>query len=114
MKFVTNTSNKIINVGAIALLPGETNELPAEFENNAPVRCFERMGFLRIFDDGAEKAAAEAKTAKEAAEAAEKAAKEQAEKDAKEKAEAEEASRKQAAEAKAKAKAAAEAKAAQK
>lgn len=114
MKIVTNTSDKIINVGAIALLPGEAHELPAEFENNAPVQCFERMGLLKIVDDGAEKAAAEAKAAQKAAETAEKAAKEKAEQDAKEKAEAEEASRKQAAEAKAKAKAAAEAKDGQK
>ncbi len=37
---VKNTSGKIINFGPLTLLPGETDTLPKEFENNPVVDAF--------------------------------------------------------------------------
>ena len=75
---ITNTSKgKVIGVGNVTVLPGETREVPAGYETNPVLSMYENLGFARISGDGpapvkseseaaAEKAAAEAKALEDA------------------------------------------------
>ena len=99
---ITNTGTKIINVGAVAVLPGESSpELPASFKGNPTLALFQKKGFITIDDGAAAEEAAEVETeVKAKAKAAAKTAadKEAAEKAAAEKKAAEEIAKKKTAE----------------
>lgn len=43
---VTNNSGKIIGVGELPLLPGDTTELPADFDNNPVILSLIEAGKL--------------------------------------------------------------------
>ena len=73
-----NISNgKIIGVGEVTILPGETKAIPVEFETNPALDIYVKKGFARIIGEAsapekseaeiaAEKAAAEAKAKEDA------------------------------------------------
>ena len=61
---VTNNSVKIINIGELSLLPGETDSVPKEFIGNPVLNFLKEHGDISLFD---EEAAAKAKAAEEAA-----------------------------------------------
>lgn len=48
---IRNICGKIINLGALTLLPEEVAELPAEFEYNPVVNHFADMGLVEFEDD---------------------------------------------------------------
>lgn len=78
MKIENISNGKVIGIGEVTVLPGETKEIPAEYEGNPLLAVYQRCGLARIIG----KASGKEKTAEQlAAEkaAAEKAAAEEAE-----------------------------------
>lgn len=47
MNIITNKSGKIIHLGSMMLLPGESGELPKAYENNPIVSFLESRGRWR-------------------------------------------------------------------
>ena len=83
---MTNTSEKVIGVGSLAVLPGQTVEVPSEFEGNPVLDAYKKMGLITL---SGVKAKAESKEDAEAKAKAEAEAAAKAEEEAKAKAEAE-------------------------
>ncbi len=48
MKTVTNQGNKIISIGSLILLPGETKPLPVEYEKSETLDFFQERGVVKI------------------------------------------------------------------
>ena len=48
MKTVTNQGNKIISIGSLILLPGETKPLPEEYEKSETLDFFQERGVVKI------------------------------------------------------------------
>ena len=48
MKTVTNQGSKIISIGSLILLPGETKPLPAEYETSETLDFFQERGVVQI------------------------------------------------------------------
>ena len=85
---MTNTSEKVIGVGDVTILPGETKEVPSAFETSPILDVYKNLGLVTLSgkSKAAAKAEAEKKVADEAAAAKaaeEAAAKVEAEKKAK-------------------------------
>lgn len=80
MKIENISSGKIIGIGEVSILPGETEEIPEAFETSPALEVYRRLGFARIIgrpagvpeseatgeETAARKAAAEKKAAGEA------------------------------------------------
>jgi treponemal membrane protein B len=95
---IKNTGSKIISIGTTVLMPDGEMKVNKEIASTPAIRAFERMGLVKVEDDGDEKArknatrkAAEEAAAKKAAEEANAAKK--AEEDAAKKKAAEEAAK---------------------
>lgn len=73
---MTNTSEKVIGVGNVTVLPGETKEVPFAFETSPILEVYKNLGLITL--TGKSKAAANAEAEKKAAQEAEKAAAEAA------------------------------------
>lgn len=67
---ITNNSKKIINVGTLTLLPGQTAPLPKEYEGNPVIAFFIGRGTLTA-DQPFQSAAAQTPLKDDAADAAE-------------------------------------------
>lgn len=81
---MTNLSEKVIGVGEVTVLPGETKEVPVAFETSPILEVYKNLGLITL--TGKSKAAAKAETEKKAEEekaAQEAAAKAEAERKAK-------------------------------
>lgn len=81
---MTNTSEKVIGVGNVTVLPGETKEVPSAFETSPILEVYKNLGLISL--TGKSKAAAKAEAEKKAEEekaAQEAAAKAEAERKAK-------------------------------
>lgn len=48
MKTVTNQGSKIISIGSLILLPGETKPLPVEYEKSETLDFFQERGVVKI------------------------------------------------------------------
>ena len=48
---ITNIGGKAIAIGSLSLLPGDTADLPKEFESNSVIRFFEKRGFVRLYSE---------------------------------------------------------------
>lgn len=48
MKTVTNQGRKIISIGSLILLPGETKPLPAAYEKSETLDFFQERGVVKI------------------------------------------------------------------
>lgn len=48
MNIITNKSGKIIHLGSMMLLPGESGELPKAYENNPIVFFLESRGAMEV------------------------------------------------------------------
>lgn len=48
MKNITNKGTKIISIGTVLLLPGETKPLPAEYEISETLDFFQERGVVQI------------------------------------------------------------------
>lgn len=48
MNIITNKSGKIIHLGSMMLLPGESGELPKAYENNPVVSFLEGRGAVEV------------------------------------------------------------------
>lgn len=77
MKIENISEGKVIGIGAVTVLPGETKEIPESFERSPVLEVYKRMGLARITGKpscsdadtkaaGLEKAAAEKKAREEA------------------------------------------------
>lgn len=73
---MTNTSAKVIGIGDVTVLPGETKEVPSAYESSPILEVYKSMGFVILSG----KTKAQAETDKKAAD--EKAAAEKAASDA--------------------------------
>lgn len=78
MKLENISNGKIIGIGEVTVLPGETNDIPEAYETSPILEVYKRNGFAKITGkpksvekSEAEKVAAEADAAKKAAEDAE-------------------------------------------
>ena len=78
MKLENISNGKIIGIGEVTVLPGETKDIPEAYETSPILEVYKRNGFAKITGkpksvekSEAEKAAAEADAAKKAAEDAE-------------------------------------------
>ena len=78
MKLENISNGKIIGIGEVTVLPGETKDIPEAYETSPILEVYKRNGFAKITGKSkpvekseAEKAAAEADAAKKAAEDAE-------------------------------------------
>lgn len=83
---MTNVSAKVIGVGDVTVLPGETKEVPSEFEANPILAMYKSMGFVTMSGKSKAQADAEKKAAEEKAAAEKAAADAQAQADAEKKA----------------------------
>lgn len=54
MNIITNKSGKIIHLGSMMLLPGESGELPKAYENNPVVSFLEGRGAVEVARKNAE------------------------------------------------------------
>lgn len=79
MKIENISAGKVIGIGEVTVLPGETKEIPLAYETSPILEIYNRMGFARIIG----KPSAPAKTQEEV-EAEKKAAAEKADADAEE------------------------------
>lgn len=73
---MTNTSAKVIGVGNVAVLPGETKEVPSAFEESPILEVYKKMGLITLSGKAkadADKKADEEKAAADAAKAEEEA-----------------------------------------
>ncbi len=77
MKIENTSSGKIIGIGEVSILPGETKEVPEAYETSPILDVYHKQGFAKIIGKpkavqkaeekaAADKAAAEKKTAEEA------------------------------------------------
>lgn len=57
MKNITNKGTKIISIGTVLLLPGETKPLPAEYEKSEILDFFQERGVIEISEEVAEESA---------------------------------------------------------
>lgn len=57
MKNITNKGTKIISIGTVLLLPGETKPLPVEYEKSEILDFFQARGVIEISKEVAEEAA---------------------------------------------------------
>ena len=57
MKTVTNQGSKIISIGSLILLPGETKPLPVEYEKSEILDFFQERGVIEISEEVAEESA---------------------------------------------------------
>lgn len=73
---MTNLSEKVIGVGEVTVLPGETKEVPVAFETSPILEVYKNMGLVSLSGKTsvASKAAAEKKADEDKAEAEAKAA----------------------------------------
>ena len=78
MKIENISDGKIIGIGDVTVLPGETKDIPEAYETSPVLEVYKRNGFAKITGrpksvekSEAEKAAAEADAAKKAAQDAE-------------------------------------------
>ncbi len=82
---MTNTSEKVIGVGTMPVLPGQTVEVPSDYEGNPTLEAYKKMGLITL--SGKAVAKAEAKVEEKSEETSETeddaAAKAEAEKQAK-------------------------------
>lgn len=51
MKNITNKGTKIISIGTVLLLPGETKPLPAEYEKSETLDFFRERGVVEISEE---------------------------------------------------------------
>lgn len=65
MKIENISSGKIIGIGNESVLPGETKEVPKEYENSPILEIYKRNGFAKIISNGTQKSETDVK--KEAA-----------------------------------------------
>lgn len=82
MRIENISEGKVIGIGAVTVLPGETKEIPESFERSPVLEVYKRMGLVRITGrPSASKEAGEEDAALREAEAlaAEKRAREEAE-----------------------------------
>lgn len=70
---MTNTSAKVIGIGDVTVLPGETKEVPSAYESSPILEVYKSMGFVILSGKTKAQAEADKKAADEKA-AAEKAA----------------------------------------
>ena len=54
MKTVTNQGSKIISIGSLILLPGETKPLPEEYEKSETLDFFQERGVVKISESAME------------------------------------------------------------
>lgn len=54
MKNITNKGTKIINIGAMILLPQETKPLPERYEKSETLDFFQERGIVEILEEPAE------------------------------------------------------------
>lgn len=54
MNIITNKSGKIIHLGSMMMLPGESGELPKAYENNPVVSFLEGRGAVEVARKNAE------------------------------------------------------------
>lgn len=83
MKIENISNGKIIGVGEVSVLPGETKDIPEVYETSPILEVYKRLGFARIIgkSKAAQKSEAEARKEAEAKKAAsEKKAAEEAKK----------------------------------
>lgn len=68
---MTNLSEKVIGVGEVTVLPGETKEVPVAFETSPILEVYKNMGLVSLFGktSAASKAAAEKKADEDKAKA---------------------------------------------
>lgn len=68
---MTNLSEKVIGVGEVTVLPGETKEVPIAFETNPILEVYKNMGLVSLSgkSTAATKAAAEKKAEEDKAKA---------------------------------------------
>lgn len=59
MKIENISDGKIIGVGEVSILPGETKEIPAGYEANPALEVYRKLGFARITGVPGEKPAGE-------------------------------------------------------
>lgn len=45
---IENISSKVIGIGDVTVLPGETQVVPSEFENSIALEVYKSMGFITI------------------------------------------------------------------
>lgn len=57
MKNITNKGTKIISIGTVLLLPGETKPLPVEYERSEILDFFQERGVIEISEEVAEESA---------------------------------------------------------
>lgn len=57
MKNITNKGTKIISIGTVLLLPGETRPLPVEYEKSEILDFFQERGVIEISEEVAEESA---------------------------------------------------------
>ena len=57
MKNITNKGTKIISIGTVLLLPGETKPLPVEYEKSEILDFFQERGVIEISEEVAEESA---------------------------------------------------------
>lgn len=60
---LTNTSEKVIGVGELTVLPGETKEVPSAFETSAILEVYKNIGLITL--SGKAKTAINEKTTEE-------------------------------------------------
>lgn len=77
MKIENISEGKVIGIGTVTVLPGETEEIPESFERSPVLEVYKRMGLARII--GKPSRTDEDTKAAELEEAAEKKAREEAE-----------------------------------
>lgn len=54
MKNITNKGTKIISIGTVLLLPGETKPLPEEYEKSETLDFFQERGVVEVARKNAE------------------------------------------------------------
>ncbi|MEF2562521.1 MAG: hypothetical protein UI647_07040, partial [Negativibacillus sp.] len=64
MKNITNKGTKIISIGTVLLLPGETKPLPVEYEKSEILDFFQERGVIEISEEVAEESAEQEAPAK--------------------------------------------------
>lgn len=56
---IKNTSNKIIGIGEVSVLPDSVVTVPEAFENSAVLEVYRKLGFIQIIEKARKKTAAE-------------------------------------------------------
>lgn len=76
MKIENTSSGKIIGIGEVSILPGETKEIPEAYETSPILEVYRKQGFAKIIGKPKAVQKAEEKAAANKAAAAKKAAEE--------------------------------------